>query len=194
LSNNRTTSRDGRDKIGLGTQDYYEMIRLIQTLTIKSHRLEELKMKSASKLIKVKLTSRKQMEALSGAKLVMEASTLDRTWARGVADNLGPKLVDLVFWVTEIKKSGFVGVDKPTNWLESIKLVIDIGGQSDESNCVHKRPTWMHLKACSSSHVWIIVGSIISLIFPRWYDLHAWIFIKYKQDEEDKCQFCFMVN
>jgi len=51
---------------------------------------------------------------------------------------------DLVFSVTELPltKAGFAGSGNVmTESVESIIVTVDIVGRSDESACVHKRPT-----------------------------------------------------
>ena len=86
--------------------------------------------------------------------------------------------LDWVYWVSpeELIKAGFVGSGSVTNLDGSIKLIVDIDGRSDASACVHNNAIWMHLKACSRSlQVSIIAGSIMSIRFPRLYNLHACI-------------------
>ena len=78
-------------------------------------------------------------------------------------------------WVCiEPRKAGFLGYGNIISLVESIKMIVDIDGRSDGSACVHKNPTWMHLKACSLSlQLSIISGSIMSAIIPRLYNPHA---------------------
>jgi len=51
-------------------------------------------------------------------------------------DKPEPELLDIIF-----TKNGFVGSGNVKESVESIKVAVDIGGRSDASACVHKRPT-----------------------------------------------------
>lgn len=57
-------------------------------------------------------------------------------------DNPERELLELLLiGLTELGKKGFVGSGNVTERDESIRVTIAIGGRSDESACVHKRPT-----------------------------------------------------
>ena len=96
----------------------------------------------------------------------MATDECEDSWCREPKDDMA----------TEFQKAGFVGSGNTISSVEIITFTVDINGWSDEFPCVHNNPTWIHLKACSRSlQVSIIVGSIMSTIFPRIYNPHACI-------------------
>ena len=69
-----------------------------------------------------------------------------RAGATGVigepCDDPEPELLELLLiGLTELGKKGFVGSGNVTERDESIRVTVAIGGRSDESACVHNRPT-----------------------------------------------------
>lgn len=76
-----------------------------------------------------------------GTNTVIEASDEADVVVAGACDDADAEAeAELVFSVIKFITMGFVGSGNVTE-LDSIKVTVDIGGRSDESACVHRRPT-----------------------------------------------------
>lgn len=75
-----------------------------------------------------------------GTNTVIEASDEADVVVAGACDDAEADLLGMVFSVIKFITMGFVGSGNVTE-LDSIKVAVDIGGRSDESACVHRRPT-----------------------------------------------------